>query len=343
MRLGEIAAAVDGTLTSGAGIEIRGMRSLERAGEGELAFLMDDRHLAEARQSEASAFIAGLRTEEWGKPLIRSKNPYLAFARALGLFYHQPLPEGPFVHPTAVVDESVTLGEGCYLGAHVVVEAGVKMGSRVRILPNSTVYTGAVLGDDVLVHSNCVIREYCVLGNRVILQNGCVIGGDGFGFAPDDKGVYHKIVQAGRVVLGDDVEIQANTCVDRGSLEDTVIGRGTKLDNLIQVGHGCEVGQNVVMASQSGLAGSTILGDRVMVGGQSGVAGHCRIGNGVMIFAGSGVAGDVEDGKKIWGWLATDQRVYRRAVLLFPKLPEINTRLRRLEAKLNIQEGDHEQ
>ena len=342
MKLSEIAVAAGCTFEGPDDPDLTGIRSLESAGGEHLSFLVEDPQIAKAKASGAGAFIVGRKTLSWGKPLIRSDNPYLSYARAVPLFYCQPLPEGPFVHPTAVIDPTATLGEACHIGAHVVIGAGVRLGNRVRILPNSTVYPGVTAGDDVLVHSNCVIRENCALGNRVILQNGCIIGADGFGFAPDEKGVFHKIPQVGRVVLEDDVEVQANTCVDRGALDDTIIRRGTKLDNLIQIGHGVQIGEDTVIASQTGIAGSTQVGAHCMIAGQVGIVGHRKVGDGAKIYPKSGIPGDVEPGSSLWGWAATDRKQYIRAMLLFPKLPDLQSRIRSLEKRLETLDGKDE-
>lgn len=331
MKLADIAHAIGLPVSGDGNIEICAIRSLETAGEGDLSFVMDLRHQKAAERSCASALIVPENYPDSDRPSIRSTNPYLSFAHAQALLYKQPLPEQPGIHPSAVVDPSVEMGEGCHVGPHVVLEAGVKLGNNVCILANSTLYTGVKVGDGTLIHSNCVIREYCEIGRNVILQNGVVIGSDGFGFARDGEGNYIKILQAGRVLIDDEVEIQAHTCIDRGTLDDTRIGKGAKLDNLIQVAHGCEVGENTVIASQAGLAGSTKVGDGCMIGGQVGLAGHMIVGDGAVITAQSGVAGNVEKGSVISGSPAFDNKTWRRAVVAFTRLPAVLERLRALE------------
>jgi len=331
MKLSEIAAIVESPFTGSGDTEITAIRSVEQAREGDLAFVVDRKHEKFIATSRASAFILPEDFPPIDRPTIRTSNPYYAFSLAQRLFYRQPLPEGPFVHPTAVVAGDLVQGDDCYIGPHVVIGSGCRLGHRVRILANSTLYDGVEVGDGSLIHSNCVIREYCRLGRNVILQNGVVLGGDGFGFAKDNQGVYHKILQAGRVIVEDDVEIQANTCVDRGTLDDTRIGRGTKLDNLIQVGHGSEIGENCVFAGQVGLAGSTKVGNNVMMGGQVGVAGHCIIGDNVVVLAQSGVVSDVEKNKGIAGAPAIDSKEYKKAILSLFKLPDLMNRFRQME------------
>jgi UDP-3-O-[3-hydroxymyristoyl] glucosamine N-acyltransferase len=331
MRVSEIAAAVDCRFTGDGEVDIRSVASLEKAGPADITFVMDKKHQKLIPESGAGAFILAPDIPLEGRSAIRSANPYLVFARVLAMFYHPPLPEGPFVHPTAVVAEDATLGRDCYIGPYVVVGAGARLGDRVRIVAHATVYPGAVIGDDSLLHSHVVVREHCVLGRRVILQSGAMIGGDGFGFAKCADGSYTKIPQAGRVVLEDDVEIQANTCVDRGTLDDTRIGRGTKLDNLVQIGHGSEVGENCVFAGQVGLAGSTRVGNSVTMAGQVGVAGHCVIGDNVVIMAQSGVPGDIEKDRVVMGTPPVDRKDFMRIILNWIKLPELAKRIQDLE------------
>lgn len=331
MKLSEIAARVNCPFTGSGDVVINAIRSVEQAREGDLAFIVDRKHEKFIATSHASAFILSEDFPPIDRPTIRTSNPYFIFSLAQRLFYHQPLPEGPFIHPTAVLAGDLVHGDGCYIGPHVVIGAGCRLGNRVRILANTTLYDGVEVGDDSLIHSNCVVREYCQLGRNVILQNGVVLGGDGFGFAKDDQGVYQKILQAGRVIVEDDVEIQANTCVDRGTLDDTRIGRGTKLDNLIQIGHGSEIGENCVLAGQVGLAGSTKVGNSVMMGGQVGVAGHCIIGDNVVVLAQAGIVTDVEKNKVIAGAPAIDSKEYKKAILSLFKLHEMMNRFRQIE------------
>ena len=334
MKVAEIAAAVDCRFTGDGGVEVRSVASLEKAGPADITFVMDKKHKKLIPESRAGAFILAPDVPLEGRPAIRSANPYLTFARVLSMFYQQPLPQGPFVHPTAVVAEDATLGKDCYIGPYVVVGAGARLGDRVRIVAHATVYPGVAIGDDTLIHSHVVVREHCVLGCRVILQSGAVIGGDGFGFAKGVDGSYTKIPQAGRVVLEDDVEIQANTCVDRGTLDDTRIGRGTKLDNLVQIGHGSEVGENCVFAGQVGLAGSTCVGHGVTMAGQVGVAGHCVIGDNVVIMAQSGVPSDIEKDRVVMGTPVVDRMDFMRITRAWMKLPELVKRVQELEKAL---------
>ncbi len=208
------------------------------------------------------------------------------------------------------------------------IEQGVHIGERCTLLGHVVIYAGARIGDDFFAHAHAVVRENCVVGDNVILQNGAVIGADGFGFAKDGKGEWHKIVQSGPAVIEDDVEVQANACVDRASIGETRVGRGSKIDNLVQVGHGSTVGQRTLLCAQVGLAGSTEVGNDVILAGQVGVAGHCSIGNGVIATAQSGIPNDVAAGKVVSGYPAIDNRQWLRAVAVFNRLPEFARSLR---------------
>jgi UDP-3-O-[3-hydroxymyristoyl] glucosamine N-acyltransferase len=334
MKLKEIAAKVGCPFTGDGDQEISGVKSAETATPGDITFIMNSKYKGYLETSGASAFIIPDAFPETDRNVIRSSNSYLTFAAVLELFYKQPLPHGPFVHPTAIVAENVKMGENCYIGAYVVIDEDVRLGDNVRILPKSTIYRGATIGDDVLIHAHCVIREYCEIGDRVILQNGAVIGADGFGFAKTSSGEYRKILQAGRVILEDDVEIQANACVDRGTLDPTVIRKGTKVDNLVQIAHGCEVGENCVLAAQVGLAGSTKVGDNVMLAGQVGVAGHCIIGDNVIATAQTGIPSSVEKDKIVSGTPSIDNKLWLRSSVALTKLPQLLNRVRELENKI---------
>jgi UDP-3-O-[3-hydroxymyristoyl] glucosamine N-acyltransferase len=254
--------------------------------------------------------------------LLRSKNPYLAFAHALELFHKPPRYE-PGVHPTAVVHPSARIGPGTHIGPYVVIDQGVEIGRDAVLLAHVVIYRDVRIGDNFFAHAHAVVREGCRLGNRVLLQNGAIIGADGFGFAKDNSGHWYKIIQPEPVEIEDDVEIQANSCVDRASVEKTYIGRGTKIDNLVQVGHGSHIGENSLLASQVGLAGSTDIGNNVILTGQVGVVGHCKIGDGAIVTPQSGVAGDIAAGAIVSGAPAVDHKLWLKYSALLSKLPEI--------------------
>jgi UDP-3-O-[3-hydroxymyristoyl] glucosamine N-acyltransferase len=327
MKLEDLARALGAECRGPADREITGVAGIEEAGPGQLTFISNRKYASFARTTKASAILVTPDFAEAGTATLRTPNPYLAFARAVGIFY-QPPAYVPGIHPTAVIDATAVIGRDAHLGAYVVVGAGVVMGDRVTLLAHSVVYPGARIGDDFFAHSHAIVREGCRIGDRVILQNGAVIGGDGFGFARNDDGAWHKIPQSGPVVIGDDVEVQSNACIDRASVGETRIGIGSKIDNLVQVGHGSTVGDHTLLCAQVGLAGSTQVGNNVILAGQVGVAGHCHIGDGVVATAQSGIPNDVPAGRMVSGYPAIDNRKWLRAVASFERLPEIFRKLR---------------
>jgi UDP-3-O-[3-hydroxymyristoyl] glucosamine N-acyltransferase len=260
--------------------------------------------------------------------MLRSKNPYLDFARALELFYTPPQ-YAAGVHPTAVVHPSAKVGDGAHIGPYVVVGEDVAIGKNAVLLAHVVIYRGVKIADNFLAHAHAVVREFCRIGNNVVLQNGVVVGGDGFGFAKNSEGHWHKIVQSGPTVIEDDVEIQANACIDRASVGETRIARGAKIDNLVQVGHGSSVGEDTLLCAQAGLAGSTEVGKSVILAGQVGVAGHCKIGDGAIATAQSGIPNDVPAGAVVSGYPAIDNKLWLRCVAVFNRLPEIARLLRK--------------
>lgn len=329
MRLEEIAqklgARLDVKSEKQRQVEITAIVGIEAAGPGHLTFVANPKYAAAAKTTQASAVLVsddfpGLPTESTAA--LRIKNPYLAFAKAIELFY-QPPRYAPGVHPTAVVDAAARVGKNAHLGPYVVVGPDVSIGDDCVLLAHVVIYAGARIGNKFFAHAHSVVREHCRVGDGVILQNGAVIGADGYGFAKDDQGEWYKIVQSGMAVLEDKVEVQANACVDRASIGETRIGADTKVDNLVQVGHGSTVGEHTMLCSQVGLAGSTEVGDHVILAGQVGVAGHCRIGDRVVATAQSGIPNDVDDGKMVSGYPAVDNKLWLRSVAVFNKLPEL--------------------
>jgi UDP-3-O-[3-hydroxymyristoyl] glucosamine N-acyltransferase len=241
MKLAELARLLGATCHGDENQEITGVEGIETAGPGQLTFVANPKYTPFARTTRAAAVLVTEDFEPITAATLRTANPYLAFARAIDLF-HPPPVYSPGIHPTAVIDPSATIGANVHLGAYVVVEAGAVIGQGSVLLPHVVVYPQAVMGKDCLLHAHSVVREGCRLGDGVILQNGAVVGSDGFGFAKEDGGTWHKIPQSGAVLLGDRVEIQANSCIDRASIGNTEIASGTKVDNLVQVGHGSRVG-----------------------------------------------------------------------------------------------------
>jgi UDP-3-O-[3-hydroxymyristoyl] glucosamine N-acyltransferase len=329
MKLSEIAAALGARLENGSPeTEITGVAGIEAAGAGQITFISNPKYAAAARTTKASAVIVAEDFPAIPAAMLRSKNPYLDFARALELF-HPAMRYAPGIHATAVVHASAKIGAGAHIGPYVVIQEDVKIGANAVLLAHVVIYRGVKIGDNFLAHSHAVVREFCRIGNNVVLQNGVVIGADGFGFAKGNEGDWHKIPQAQPVVSGDDVEIQANSCIDRASVGETRIGRGTKIDNLVQVGHGTHIGEDSLLASQVGLAGSTEIGNKVLLLGQVGVVGHCKVGDGAIVTPQSGVAGDIEAGAIVSGAPAVEHRLWLKYSAALSRLPELVKLLRK--------------
>jgi UDP-3-O-[3-hydroxymyristoyl] glucosamine N-acyltransferase len=331
MKLSAICATLGVRLENGSPeTEITSVAGIETAGPGQLTFISNPKYAAAARTTKASAVILAEDFPALSTAMLRSRNPYLDFARALALFYQTPK-YAPGVHATAVIASSAKIGAGAHVGPYVVIQEDVKIGQNAVLLAHAVIYRGANIGNHFFAHSHAVVREFCRIGNNVVLQNGVVVGGDGFGFAKDDKGGWHKIVQSGPTVIEDDVEIQANACVDRASVGETRISRGAKIDNLVQVGHGSKVGEDTLLCAQVGLAGSTDVGKNVILAGQVGVAGHCKIGDGAIATAQSGIPNDVPARTIVSGYPAIDNKLWLRCVAIFNRLPDIAKLLRRKE------------
>jgi len=313
MKLGELASRLGAELRGDPNLEITGVKGIEEAGPSEITFVANPRYTALARTTHAAAIIVEPEFQEIAAATIRLKNPYHAFSRALGLFY-QPPSYAPGIHPT-----------------YVVVGPNVRIGSHATLLPHVVLYPGVQVGDYFFAHAHAVVRENCVLSDHVTLENGAIIGADGFGFSKNDAGQWEKIPQSGPVRIGSRVDVQANATIDRATVGATEIGDGTKVDNLVQVGHGSRVGNETLLCAQTGLAGSSIIGNNVILAGQVGIAGHCTVGDGVILTAQSAVSHDVPPGKMISGSPGFDNRVWLRAVALFQRLPELVKRLDRVE------------
>jgi UDP-3-O-[3-hydroxymyristoyl] glucosamine N-acyltransferase len=330
--LGELAAAVGGTVEGDPSTLIEGVAPLEAATPRQITFLANPRYRRQAAASRAGAVLAAPGVDLGGRTVVRVADPYLALARVLAIF-HPPRAVAPGIR------EGATVGAGCSVDASAAVLQGARLGDRVLIGPRTVVHPGASLGDDVRVGADCVIHANAalyartVLGDRVVVHAGAVLGSDGFGYAHDGTAPV-KLPQVGDVVVEDDVEIGANTTIDRATFGSTVIGRGTKIDNLVQVGHNVVVGAGSLLVAQSGISGSTRLGRGVVVAGQSGAVGHITIGDGSKIGAKSAVTHDLPAGSFVVGHPAVDAKVWRRAAAAFARLPEILRRLRRVESRL---------
>jgi UDP-3-O-[3-hydroxymyristoyl] glucosamine N-acyltransferase len=335
MKLGELAARLDCRLEGGENGEVHGVAGIESAKAGEVTFLSNPKYFRKLAKTLASAVFVDenvIIERAPGLPSVaalRSKNPYYNFARAIELF-SAPAAYAPGIHPSAVVAKSAKIGGGAHIGPHCFVDEGVEIGRNAVLHSLVTIYRNTRIGDDFLAHSQTVVREGCTIGNRVILQNGVVIGGDGFGFAKRPDGRWHKIVQYAPVVIEDDVEIQANSCIDRATVGETRIRRGAKIDDLVLVGHACEVGEDAIVCGQVGLAGSTRVGKNCLLAGQVGSAGHLEIGDGATITSQSGVPSDVPPGALYSGYPAMENKLWLRVMAALKNLPEMQKTLRRL-------------
>lgn len=334
MKLSELAEQTGCRVEGNGDLEISSAAGLDEAESGHVSFLSNPRYTPRLKTTRASAVYVGedVPVDRNDIAILRAKDPYLAYTRALILFYPEPGVTA-FVHPTAVIDETAKVASDVSIGAHVVIGAHAELGSRVRIHPNVTVYANVKVGADSVIHSGVAIRENSVLGERVIVHNNSVIGSDGFGYAKDEQRHWLKIPQTGRVVIEDDVEIGAGTTIDRASVGESRIARGAKIDNLVQIGHSCTIGEDTLLCAQVGLAGSSHIGNRVILAGQAGVAGHNTIGDDVVLTAKSATSHDVPAGKMISGIPAFDNRDWLRSIAAFRRLGEMTRKIRELEKR----------
>jgi UDP-3-O-[3-hydroxymyristoyl] glucosamine N-acyltransferase len=334
--LAELASRIGGTVEGDGSVRIRGLASLEEAGQGELSFYGNPRYRKELATTRASAVL--LPPDEpvsradvaW----VRVASPHLAFARLLSVF-HPGARLPPGVHPRAEVHASARVDPSATVMALAVVEAGAVVGARSVLWPGSYVGEGSRLGEDCVLQPGAVVRERCVLGDRVVLQPGVVVGSDGFGFAFDAAGPEHvKVPQVGTVRIEDDVEVGAGSCIDRATTGETFIGRGTKIDNLVQIAHNVRVGPLSILCAQVGVSGSTELGAGVVLAGQVGIVGHVRVGDGARVAAGSGVPHDVPPGVTVSGAPAVEHALWLRESAALKRLPELLREVRELRARL---------
>lgn len=332
ISLRELAEHIGGKVIGDPDAKVNGLGSLDDAVDGQITFLANPKYAEKVSRTAATAVILPLGADSFGKNVVEVSNPYLAFAKVLTLFCVPPckpkgVMDGAFVSPGAALGSDITVYPGAY------VASGVKTGNRVVIHPGAVIYEGVTIGDDVTIHSNVSIRERCRIGNRVILHNGAVIGSDGFGYAPDGKS-YFKIPQIGIVVIEDDVEIGANTTIDRAALDVTLICRGTKIDNLVQIAHNCTIGEDTAIAAQAGVAGSTIIGRNVTVGGQVGIVGHLRVCDKAMFAAKGGVMSNIDHPGAFSGTPAIPHKDWLKASAVYAKLPEMRKTILAMEKRI---------
>ncbi|HDD35463.1 MAG TPA: UDP-3-O-(3-hydroxymyristoyl)glucosamine N-acyltransferase [Candidatus Desulfofervidus auxilii] len=336
VKLREITKILQAELIGDGDIEIKGLAPIEKAKAGDITFIANPRYKKYLTQTQASAVIVPLDIKDAPVALIRTKNPYLTYARVAQLFYRWPY-QFRGISSGAFIAEGVRLGKNVTIYPFSFIESGTEIGDETIVFTGVYIGPNVKIGKKVIIYPNVSILADCEIGSGVIIHSGAVIGSDGFGFAPDEKGNYVKIPQLGRVRIEDDVEIGANTTIDRAALGETVIKKGTKIDNLVQIAHNVEIGENSIIVAQVGIAGSTKIGNRVTLAGQVGVVGHIEIGDGVTIGAKSGVPKSVSAGQTVAsGVPAMPYQTYLRTMLLLPRLPEFTSRLKKLEKELTI-------
>ena len=339
MKLQELAGKLGCRLEGNPELEIRGVAGIDHAEPGQLTFLANRRYVPLLKTTKASAVLLeeGVPVQREGElqalAALRTAHPYLAFAKAIELFYAAPVYR-PGKHPTAVLAPSAKIGVRAHIGPYCFIDEEVEIGERAVLHSFVTIYRGAKIGTDFFAHAHAVVRENCRIGDRVILQNGVIIGGDGLGFAKRPDGTWHKMMQSGPAVLEDDVEVQANACVDRATVGETRVGRGTKIDDLVLVGHASHVGGDAMLCGQVGLAGSTKIGNGCILAGQVGTAGHLTVGHGTVITAQSGVPNDVPAKAMYSGYPAVANRDWLKMMAALHRLPELQRKVQELEARL---------
>lgn len=318
---------------------ITGVAAIDQATTGTLSFVEGSRFYPWVAQTQASALILPpdpalqARALDRGIAWLATPQPRLLFAQAIALFYQPARPE-PAIHPTAVIHPTAEIGPGAFIGAHVVIEAGVHLGAGVCIYPNVVVYPDVSIGDRCVLHANCTIHERTQIGSDCVIHSGAVIGAEGFGFVPTPTG-WFKMLQSGQTVLEDGVEVGCNTTIDRPAVGETRVAQGTKIDNLVQIGHGCQIGKHCALAGQVGLAGGVKLGNNVILAGQVGIANQAEIGNGAIVSAQSGIASDVEPGAVMSGAPALPHKTWLRVATLHNRLPELYQTVKQLQRQLN--------
>jgi UDP-3-O-[3-hydroxymyristoyl] glucosamine N-acyltransferase len=333
MKLGALASQLGCPLEGNAEIEITGVAGIAEARPGELTFLVNKKYRSALETTSASAILIAPGGAPPRIAALRSANPYLDFARALEIFYVAPR-YAPTVHSTAVIASSARIGSGAHIGPYCFIEEGAEIGDHAVLHSFVTIYRGAKIGDSFFAHSRTAVREGCRIGNRVVLQNGVTVGSDGFGFARRGDGSWHKIPQTGIVVIEDDVEVQAHSAIDRATIGETRIGRGAKIDNLVQVGHSCKVGEDTLLCGQVGLAGTSRVGKKCILAGQVGLAGHLSVGDGATLTAQTGVPTDVPAGAVYSGYPAMDNLAWRKSVAVFNRLPGLQREVRALREEI---------
>ncbi len=337
--LAELALELGGTVVGDGAVLIRGVAGIREALPGDVTFLANARYESHLGETRASAVICDRQPREAAIPMIRVDNPYLAFQQAVRVFRPDAWRPPPGVDARAVVAPDAVLGEGVSVGPFCVIETGARVGRDAVLMAGVYVGPRASIGDGTVLHPRVVVRDECIVGARCILHPGVVVGADGFGFA-FDAGRYHKVPQVGNVVIGDDVEIGANSCIDRATTDSTRVGDGTKIDNLVQIGHNVNIGRHCIIVAQVGIAGSTRLDDYVTLGGQVGVAGHLVLGKGAMVGAQSGVSRNVREKEVVSGYPAMAHGTWKRVSILIQRLPALFQGVKDVEQRVEALEGE---
>jgi UDP-3-O-[3-hydroxymyristoyl] glucosamine N-acyltransferase len=332
LRLKDIARILDGTIDGDEDTVISNISGIEDAKEGDITFVANPKYIKYIEKTNASAIVCSPGISSESKNLLKVKNPYLAYAKAI-TFLNPPREETGTVDERAFIGKDVKLGENVTIYPFTFIGDGSTIGDNTTIYPNCFLGRKVKIGSNTFLHPNVTIREECIVGNNVIINSGAIIGSDGFGFAPDGAKKF-KIPQLGIVQIDDDVEIGACTAIDRATMGKTWIKRGAKLDNLIQVAHNCTIGEDSIIIAHTGISGSTHIGDRVTMAGQSATAGHVKIGNDVTVGARGGVAVDVPPGQTVSGAPHMPHRDWLRSTLIFRKLPEMNQTIKELKKKI---------
>ncbi len=313
--------------------EIRGVSSLEKAKEGDLVFLSHRKYLSLLERSKASAAIIPAEERYDRIPVIKSENPHISFVKAVEIFYKPFRPE-PGIHPSALVSPSAKIGKDVSIGPFAFVGDEAEIGDKTVIFPFVAIYPQVKIGKETVIHSHVSIREKVKIGNRVTIHNGAVIGSDGFGYLQDKDRPHLKIPQVGTITIEDDVEVGANTTIDRAALGETIIKKGTKIDNLVQVAHNVEIGPHSILAGQVGISGSSKIGKNVIMGGQVAVADHVNIGDNVMVAGRTGITKDVPSNSVIGGFPHLDIKEWRKSAMMLPRLYNLGKEIKRLKKKV---------
>jgi UDP-3-O-[3-hydroxymyristoyl] glucosamine N-acyltransferase len=341
--LREIADIIDGEIVGDPKTIITGISGIKEAREGDITFLANPKYLPQLEETHASAIITSQEIKLAPKPIIRAKNPSLAFAQVAALILPEKVRHPQGIHPTAIIAKNAALGKGVAVGPYAVVEDGVSIGDKSIIYPGCFIGHNTKIGRDCIIYANVSIREFSDIGDRVIIHSGTVIGSDGFGFAAID-GVHHKIPQVGTVEICDDVEIGANVTIDRARFDKTIIGKGTKIDNLVQIAHNVVVGENCLIVAQAGISGSTVLGKSVTLAGQAGLVGHISVGDGATVAAQGGVTKSVPANTLVSGYPARPHETAKKVNACVQNLPrlyklvdELKKKIAELESRLKKQ------